>query len=368
VQVVSWQWHPNSRLETRLTGATIGTPPASTLGYAYDLSGNRISLTANGSVTTASSSNRLSSLSGAQALAFAYDAAGNALQEGSLAYTYDNAGRRTGATAAGQAWAYAYNALGQRVRKSGPAGTTLYAYDEAGRLLGEYDGAGQLLQETVWLDDLPVATLRRPAGTTTGPASAYYVHTDHLGTPRRITRPADNTLMWLWEGEPFGNSLPNENPQGAGTFAYNLRFPGQVFDAETGLHYNYFRDYDPGTGRYVQSDPIGLEGGINTYLYAKAAPTMYTDPDGLQAFAPGIIDAYKPHNQVLNYLDPPSNNENRLCKADCNIKYQFLCTAVSAAGASGGTPAVGVAAGATCIAIKALICNSECNKKYPRCE
>lgn len=108
-------------------------------------------------------------------------------------------------------------------------------------------------------------------------SQVYYIHADHLNTPRLITDSANNTV-WQWENsDPFGNNVPAAN----NGFEFNLRFPGQYFDRETNLHYNYFRDYDPATGRYIQSDPIGLEGGINTYLYANAAPTMYTDPLGL---------------------------------------------------------------------------------------
>jgi RHS repeat-associated protein len=164
------------------------------------------------------------------------------------------------------------NALGQRVKKVG-ASTTLFAYDEAGHLWGEYDSTGALIKEHIWLNDLLV-------GATTGVLS--YVHSDHLGTPRMITRASDNAIQWRWDNtESFGNSAPNDNPSGLGTFAYNLRFPGQYFDAETAKLYNYYRDYDPAVGRYVESDPIGLRGGINTYGYARARPLKLRDVLGL---------------------------------------------------------------------------------------
>jgi RHS repeat-associated protein len=94
------------------------------------------------------------------------------------------------------------------------------------------------------------------------------VHNDQLGTPRKITQPSDNALLWRWDPDTFGSASPNQNPAGLGAFTYNLRFPGQYYLAESGLHYNYYRDYDPQTGRYVESDPIGLHGGLNTYAYA----------------------------------------------------------------------------------------------------
>ena len=68
-----------------------------------------------------------------------------------------------------------------------------------------------------------------------------------------------------------------------GVFAYQLRFPGQYFDAEMALSYNYFRDYDPSTGRYLQSDPIGLDGGLNIYAYAALSPLQFIDRFGLDA-------------------------------------------------------------------------------------
>ena len=93
-----------------------------------------------------------------------------------------------------------------------------------------------------------------------GQRKLYYVHPDQLGTPRAITASADNSVVWTWSNdEPFGANLQNENPSNTGAaFQYNNRFPGQYYDAETGTHYNYFRDFDPQVGRYAQSDPIVL--------------------------------------------------------------------------------------------------------------
>jgi RHS repeat-associated protein len=170
-----------------------------------------------------------------------------------------------------------YNALGKRINTSdGASGTVLYWNDEDGHLLREYDGSGTLIEETVWLGDVPVATLR-PSGAT---VAVYYVHTDQLNTPRQVTRPSDNTQLWTWLSDPFGTDAANANTQGVGPFPYNLRFAGQDFDGQAGLHENYFRDYDPATGRYVESDPARLAASINTYAYVDSDPLLFFDPDG----------------------------------------------------------------------------------------
>ena len=267
----------------RLTVSQLGLPVSSTQQFGYDAVGNRQNFTLNSTLTNytyASTSHQLLALSGGTSKSYVYDAAGNPTTIGALTYTYNLANRLTAISNGGTTVAsYKGNALGQRVQKVVGSVTTRFVYDEQGRLLGEYDGSGKLIQETVWLDDLPVATLRPTGATgTPTPINVYYVHADHLGSPRAITRPSDNAFMWRWDNaDPFGNNAANENPGGLGTFKYALRFPGQYFDTETATHYNYYRDYDPVTGRYIQSDPIGLEGGINTYAYVNSNSMSGTD-------------------------------------------------------------------------------------------
>ncbi len=114
-----------------------------------------------------------------------------------------------------------------------------------------------------------------------GVAQIYYIHPDHLNTPRLIAD-STGTTVWRWDqGEPFGNDVPNADPNNIGTtFDFPLRFPGQYFDRETNLNYNMRRDYDPAIGGYKQSDPIGLRGGINTYAYVDGNPLRFVDPSG----------------------------------------------------------------------------------------
>jgi len=164
------------------------------------------------------------------------------------------------------------------IEKSGTLGTTILMQDEAGHLIGEYTSTGALVEETVWMGDIPVATLQ-PNGS--GGINIFYVHTDHLNTPRKVSRPSDNQLEWRWDTDPFGATAANQNPVGLGTFVYDLRFPGQMYQAETGLSQNLFRDYDSAVGRYVENDPIGLNGGINTYAYVSGNPISSVDMLGL---------------------------------------------------------------------------------------
>jgi|GEM_PF-1776598 len=114
----------------------------------------------------------------------------------------------------------------------------------------------------------------------------YFIHVDHLNTPRLIADGTQKTV-WRWDQEEsFGNNPANQDPDGdAIAFGYPLRFPGQYYDAETLLHYNYFRDYDSHIGRYLESDPIGLLSGLNTYGYVDADPVSQVDRLGLFSWA-----------------------------------------------------------------------------------
>ena len=262
-------------LETNNLGSTI---------YSYDIVGNRRGATYGGDFYAyeyGDKDYRLNSLAGPAAKNYKYDASGNITHDGNYTFVYNDFGRLARLDWASQSTYYRYNALGERVQKSGRGtinGPIRYVYDDRGHLLGEYDKSGKAIQETIWLDDLPVAV--RISGNT------YYVQADHLNTPRRLFDKYNRTV-WRWDSDAFGVGLAEEDPDGDGMkLNYPLRLPGQYFDGESGLHYNINRYYDPRSGRYTSFDPIGLAGGLNGYSYVGGNPVSYVDPDGLRSVMP----------------------------------------------------------------------------------
>jgi RHS repeat-associated protein len=249
-----------------------------TLGWTYDANGNRLTQTGSNAstFTPSTTSNKLNSITGSLPRTYSYDAAGDTTGYAGDSFTYNQRGRMASAATSSISTSYLYNALGQMMEKSNSGGATYLMYDEAGHIIGEYSSTGALIEETVWMGDTPIATLQ-PNGSG---ITVYYIHSDQLNAPRIITQPSTNTVAWRWDTDPFGTVAANQNPAGLGNFSYNLRFPGQYYQAETGLNYNYFRDYDPQTGRYIESDPIGLHGGINTYVYTADNPVTRIDPSG----------------------------------------------------------------------------------------
>jgi RHS repeat-associated protein len=291
-----YQYDTLGRLSQEQTSSTLK-------GYILDATGNRTkrvttatasnTVTDTQSLTYASDSNRLTAVNG---LALTYDAAGNQVQRDGLRYTYDNQGRLSEVyQATTQKVAdYKYNALGQRTLKRvfDPSSqalltTTTFLYGQGGKALGQtvYNAAGVKTsgQYWLWLDGMPLGQLNATFASdgTISSNNLVFLHPDHLNTPRLATNSAQ-TLVWSWNSDAYGVGAPNEDVDGDGkAMTVALRFPGQVYDATSQLSYNYYRDYNAETGRYVQSDPIGLRGGINTYNYVLGNPIKYSDIKGL---------------------------------------------------------------------------------------
>ncbi|AZR28985.1 RHS repeat protein [Xanthomonas vasicola pv. arecae] len=280
----------------RLTGLKDGSTGTLIDGYSYDATGNRLSAkvgTATQTYTYPTDSHRLSAVAG---VARTYDATGNTTAIGGTArqYTYDTSGRMTQARRAGAVTMnYRYNARGEQVRRFLGTTNTYTLYDEAGHWLGDYDSNGAPKQQAIWLDDLPVGLLANAN-------KLHYIEPDHLGSPRVVIDPTRDVAVWTWslKGEAFGNTAPDQDPDGDGAaLVLDMRFPGQRFDAASGLNQNYFRDYDAATGRYGQSDLIGLKGGTSTYSYVAANPINSLDRNGLLG-TPGPGYRFENHKEL----------------------------------------------------------------------
>lgn len=287
-------------------------------GFAYNKSGDRTQKKLPGLVsqayTYAPGTHRLSSVAG---VARTYDSRGNttSLPNSPYPLVYDARNRLAQAQFNGLGsftyYNYSYNGFGERVAKTISAGTytekQISHYDGSGHVLYEKSqktcgvgggddslvaGAGEKLScsessiiEYVYMGSMPIAQV------TDGTISL--LESDHLATPRIAFDPTTDAQQWKWDflGSAFGD---NAAQIAAGGVDVKLRFPGQQFDSETGLHYNQFRDYEAVTGRYIESDPIGLDGGVSTYSYVNHRPLNRVDPWGLAGCSPWIAVGYGP--------------------------------------------------------------------------
>ncbi|WP_285397952.1 RHS repeat-associated core domain-containing protein [Vibrio parahaemolyticus] len=251
---------------SRLIEATGGY---GTREYTYNYNGNRTAIYRDGvkdSYSIVFNSNRLTKTS-IGSITYSYDANGNTIGRGTDVFVYDAFNRLTEATVNGETSIYHYNSAHQRVRKSAGGVDVLYVYGLDGELLAEVDaGTGQTQREYVWLDGQLVAYLVD--------GTVYHVHNEHLGTPQALTDESGATV-WKASYSPFGKATVTTEQ-----IKFNLRFPGQYYDADTGLHYNWHRYYDPALGRYLQSDRLGLFDGVDTYGYVHGNPLVWSDPTG----------------------------------------------------------------------------------------
>lgn len=203
-----------------------------------------------------------------------------------------------------------------------------YVYDQDGTLLGEYGSGGPSStgsSQYIWLPTpngpMPIAAIVN--------GTKYAVHADHLNTPRKLTN-ASGQAAWQWKYSAFGDEQPTKAANrfvdptvtpgaGSGTVVdvnYNIRYPGQYADSESGLHYNYFRSYDAKAGRYSQPDPIGLEGGWNRFSYVSGDPLSYVDPQGL-------LEIYRGDGVTFHSYPGPPAGGNEHARAGAGQSYHM---------------------------------------------
>ena len=244
-----------------------------------------------------------------------FDAAGEPLTIGSRKLVWNALGKLTEVWQGGALLAaYRYDAHGRRIGKRTQQGNTHYLHEDR-NLVAELDDAGKLRRQYLYLAGQPIAIIDTPAGMHsptdatgfwamlqhdlgmlqeawfTRSESITYLHNNHLGATELIT---DDRAQPVWHAaySPYGavriNAPANTNAAshaGKKPFSFDLRFPGQYADAETGLYYNDHRYYDPQRGRYLTPDPLGLRGGVNSYAYVANNPLKNIDPSGLILFA-----------------------------------------------------------------------------------
>lgn len=275
--------------------------PLTNEAYSYDALGNR---TTDSNLPGPWSYDENNALLAAGAVTFDYDANGNAIKktEGAqtLSLAYDISDRLTEAKdAQGNTLArYAYDPFGRRLWKETNNTKTYFLYSDEG-LIGEYDSSGAQAKAYGY----------RPKSTwTTDPVFLktnnyyYFYQADHLGTPQKLTDTQGN-VVWSARAQVFGATTVDASF----TVTNNLRFAGQYYDQETGLHYNWNRYYDPKVGRYITSDPIGLKGGMNTYLYVRANPLRFKDSTGLIGWGG---DPFFDDGDISPPPPPPYDNGN----------------------------------------------------------
>ena len=243
--------------------------------FTYDQVGNRLSSADVSGGWLYNGNNEL--LQAGNRAEYKYDAAGNIIEKKAAGkiltfeYDLDNHLSRVADGNNATVASYGYDFLRRRIWKDVRGVKTFYHYSDSG-LVAEMDSNGNTLKSYGYRPGSPWGTdplFMRENG------KSYWYLNDHLGTPQMVV--AENGgVVWKAQYQVFGKA----EIDGGSTLTNNLRFPGQYFDEETGLHYNWNRYYDPESGRYSQTDPIGLRGGINLYGYTQNNSLNFIDPEG----------------------------------------------------------------------------------------
>lgn len=311
----------------RLTAATSGAGGYDNLAWSYDKNGNLLTQSVNSVATTyayATGSNRLASITAAGVLtSVSTNANGNitvippANSATAATFAYNVANRLASVSGSPLAANFVYDGFGQRYSKTDSGSTPItYTYDDDGTLMEENNSGA--VTDYIYLNGMPVA-LFVPGGVS---GTVYYVHNDRLGTPQLVTD-TNQAVVWSTTYQPYGTTALVIS-----AITQNLRLPGQYFDSETGFHYNGFRDYIPGLGRYLESDPIGLRGGLNTYAYVEANPIIWSDPLGLVVKrccrSAQILGGIVNHCWLTTDTKSAGMASSPACRADVGNNYESL--------------------------------------------
>ena len=259
----------------RLTMADNPTLPDES--YTYDSVGNRMTSKDIPDWTY----NANNELLGYEGTTFKYDENGNAVlkSEGSeiVRYVYNVEDRLESVEDENDkliATCY-YDPFGRRLWKNISGKTTCYLFGDEG-LIGEYDGNGSEIKAYGWKPNSTWCTdpiYMKELG------QYFFYQNDHIGTPQKISD-LKAAVAWSGEYDSFGNVSINTE-----IVENNLRFPGQYFDKAKMQSYNYHRYYDSEKGRYLRADPMGIAGGVNSFVYGLNNPLVHSDPFGLKVLA-----------------------------------------------------------------------------------
>jgi RHS repeat-associated protein len=272
-----------------------GSYGTSGLSLSYDSSGNRTAYSST-TYTVGSTSNHLTAI-GANSLTFS--STGNITALPGLAATYNKANQLATAVVSGSTSTNLYDAFGNRISLVvGTARSNVMSYGQSNELLTEANGG--VKTDYAYLDGFPIAAIQPAASTVSA------LHTDYLGTVQKDTNSA-KTVVWTGAYDPNGVVTPTTS------ITMNLRFPGQYADA-SGLYHNGFRDYLPkfasGGGRYLESDPVGLDGGINPYIYTLNNPYRFVDRLGLDIWVEERSGREPSFHESINVGDPNGKYES----------------------------------------------------------